>query len=84
MPTDANGRVWHAAFAGTVAQNLKPLYTLAEEVGLGEAFIDALQYAPRRLQFDPLAFGELINSAQLGFGFSRTCRPANSFRIRYS
>jgi hypothetical protein len=60
MPGEVNGMFWHVAFAGSVGQDLKTLFRRAKEVGLGDAYIDAIKFALQRLRQDPLALGELI------------------------
>jgi hypothetical protein len=62
MPIEGNGMAWHVGFAGNVAQDLKTLHQYAKKAGLGEACIDAIRFAIRRMQQDPLNFGELIRS----------------------
>ena len=60
MASEGNGIVWHVAFAGTAAKDLKTLHKSAKKLGLGEAYVSAMRFAFHRMRYNPLAFGELI------------------------
>ena len=62
MPAEGNGQPvqFKISFAGALAKELKTLHARAREVGLGDAFIDALRVAVSRMQNNPWSFGELV------------------------